>query len=533
MKKRSKTLKTLGVTLSCALVFSAAMPVFAEGSTQEGTVQESAPVQSKEEAEAAKEQSQRNLDEVNGRISDMEAAKGSLQQNVEELDGKLNELDQKLGTLSADLETKESQIEEARKLLEEAQEDEKEQYEAMKKRIQFMYENGNYTYVELLLDAQSMTDLLNRADYISQISEYDRNMLQKYQETKELVAQREEQLQQKYAEGQNLKSEVESEQAEVEGVLSSKQEEISRYTSEIAESQSLAQEFANEVEAQNSVLAEIVAYEAQMRAIEEAQAAAQAQAQADAEAVRQQAEEAAAAAQAQSEAAAQAQMEAEARQSEAEAKQSEAEAAAQAAQRAEQEQRESEEQAQAQSEADRLAAEAEAARQEAEQQKQEAEQQQQQAEQQQQQAEQQQQAQQQQNQTTPGAAAGFIWPCPSSYIITSEYGYREIPTEGATSNHQGLDIGASYGSDILAAASGTVMTATYSISAGNYIIIYHGNGLSTVYMHASALYVSPGQTVNQGDVIAAVGSTGYSTGPHLHFGVTVNGSYVNPHDYVG
>ena len=76
-------------------------------------------------------------------------------------------------------------------------------------------------------------------------------------------------------------------------------------------------------------------------------------------------------------------------------------------------------------------------------------------------------------------------------------------------------------------------TSTYSSSAGNYIVISHGNGMSTVYMHCSALYVSVGETVTQGQTIAGVGSTGYSTGNHLHFGVIKNGSYVNPLNYVG
>ena len=135
------------------------------------------------------------------------------------------------------------------------------------------------------------------------------------------------------------------------------------------------------------------------------------------------------------------------------------------------------------------------------------------------------------------SASGFIWPCPSSHKITSEYGPRKSPTAGASSNHKGIDIGASSGSAIVAAQSGTVVTATYSQSGGNMVIISHGKNSSgqlvcSVYMHASALYVSSGQKVSQGQKIAAVGSTGYSTGPHLHFAVTVGGSYVNPHSYV-
>lgn len=131
-----------------------------------------------------------------------------------------------------------------------------------------------------------------------------------------------------------------------------------------------------------------------------------------------------------------------------------------------------------------------------------------------------------------GGASGFIWPCPSSKRITSAFGPRKQPTAGASTYHKGIDIGASTGSAIVAAASGRVTTATYSASAGNYITISHGNGMSTTYMHCSALYVSAGDIVEQGDTIAAVGSTGYSTGPHLHFGVIKNGSYVNPQNYV-
>ena len=126
----------------------------------------------------------------------------------------------------------------------------------------------------------------------------------------------------------------------------------------------------------------------------------------------------------------------------------------------------------------------------------------------------------------------FIWPCPSSSRITSKFGDRESPTAGASTNHKGIDIGASSGSNILAAASGTVTIATYSNSAGNYVMLSHGGGVCTVYMHMKAMNVSVGQEVKQGDVIGYVGSTGYSTGPHLHFGIRVDGNYVNPVNYV-
>ena len=89
------------------------------------------------------------------------------------------------------------------------------------------------------------------------------------------------------------------------------------------------------------------------------------------------------------------------------------------------------------------------------------------------------------------------------------------------------------GSPILAAYDGEVVAASYSATMGNYIMIDHGDGLITIYMHASALEVSQGQTVARGEEIGKVGSTGRSTGPHLHFSVRKDGSYVSPWNYLG
>ncbi|HEX3078331.1 MAG TPA: M23 family metallopeptidase, partial [Lachnospiraceae bacterium] len=130
------------------------------------------------------------------------------------------------------------------------------------------------------------------------------------------------------------------------------------------------------------------------------------------------------------------------------------------------------------------------------------------------------------------SSTSFTWPCPSSHTITSSFGYRNSPTAGASSYHQGIDIGAPSGTSIVAAGTGTVVTASYSGAAGNFIMISHGNGVFTVYMHCSQLLVSVGDSVSKGQKIGLVGSTGISTGPHLHFGVSVNGSYVNPLNYV-
>ncbi len=127
----------------------------------------------------------------------------------------------------------------------------------------------------------------------------------------------------------------------------------------------------------------------------------------------------------------------------------------------------------------------------------------------------------------------FTWPAPSYTRISDEYGERMHPTLKVKKFHNGLDMAAPGGSPILAAYDGKVVAAAYSGSMGNYIMIDHGDGLYTIYMHASALYVSKGAEVSKGAKIAAVGSTGRSTGNHLHFGVRLNGSYVNPRKYLG
>ena len=125
----------------------------------------------------------------------------------------------------------------------------------------------------------------------------------------------------------------------------------------------------------------------------------------------------------------------------------------------------------------------------------------------------------------------FVWPSASSRKVTSEFGSRKHPVYGTYRYHYGIDIGASYGTSILAADSGTVLTATYNSSYGNYVVITHGNGYRTLYAHMSKIYASKGDSVRQGDVVGLVGSTGVSTGPHIHFEIIKDGAKVNPLDF--
>lgn len=134
--------------------------------------------------------------------------------------------------------------------------------------------------------------------------------------------------------------------------------------------------------------------------------------------------------------------------------------------------------------------------------------------------------------SSSAALGGYIWPV-SSRRITSPFGNRNTGIAGASTNHKGVDIGGVYyTSQVHAAKAGTVIISTYSSSYGNYVVVSHGSGNTTLYAHMSSRSVSVGDYVNQGDVLGITGSTGISSGPHLHFEITENGTRVNPLNYL-
>ena len=124
------------------------------------------------------------------------------------------------------------------------------------------------------------------------------------------------------------------------------------------------------------------------------------------------------------------------------------------------------------------------------------------------------------------------WPIEGHYTITSNYGMRVHPITGVYKLHTGVDISASMGTEFKAIANGVVVKAEYNSAYGNMVIIDHGGGVQTLYAHGSEIVAKLGQVVNAGDTVLKVGSTGYSTGPHAHFEVRINGSPANPLDYV-
>ena len=386
------------------------------------------------EAQQEKKTLENDLQMAKELIDSLKGSKEDIQSEVEKLDKQLNEISGKVKEFESRLSKKRQEIADTESALNKAKEQEKKQYRNMKKRIQFMYENGQTSYVEMLLSADSFTDFLNAVEYITQISQYDRKMLKEYQNMQVTIADTQKTLETDYASLQSLQAKVQEEKQAVAALESAKKGELNDVADDLTDAQTVAKAYEAEIQAQNEVIAQIQA--AQKRAAE--QQAAQQQAQA------------------------------------AEENQGATDAAGENQNTA-------------------------------------------------------------QNTTPSGngqSTGSMMWPCPSSKRVTSDYGPRTSPTNGASSNHKGIDIGAAYGADIVAADGGTVLVATYSSSGGNYVIIDHGGGLCTVYMHASSLTVSAGQTVSKGQVIAKVGSTGISTGNHLHFGVTLNGVYVSPWGYV-
>ena len=351
---------------------------------------------------------------VEGALNQLESLKADTAAYVKELDSNLTSLAGELEQLGTQISAKEEEIGQAQTDLEAAKKEEERQYAAMKLRIKYMYENGQTNLIDMVMRSGSISELLNRAEYVSQIADYDRKMLIAYAAARDQVAARERRLEEEHSQLVTLQESVRAKEASVKKLMDSKQAELASYNSKIA----LAQ---NEIDQYN---ADIKAQEDQMKRIE------------------------------------------------AEMKRREEEARKKA----------------------------EAA-----------------------------------GKTYSVSNLGnisFKWPCPASSRITSGFGDRESPTEGASSSHKGIDISASTGSDIIAAADGQVVISTYSYSAGNYIMIDHGGGVSTVYMHCSKLLVGVGAKVTKGQVIAKVGSTGYSTGSHLHFGIRSGGAYVNPRSYV-
>ena len=373
--------------------------------TEEGIKQKESQIES---ARQEREGMKSNLTDLQKVQAELKASKNDLNSYVKKLDESLTGIQQKIDELETKITSKEQEIQKTQTELEKTQAEQQAQYEAMKARIKFMYERGDSLYLELLLESGSFAEMLNKAEYVEMLSEYDRNKLNEYINTAKMIELTKEELEQEKSTLTDAKADVAVEQANMQTLINDKTAEIGDISANITDKQAAIDEYEASIQEQNDTIS----------ALEKAVAE--------------------------------------------EKKQLE--------------------------------------------------------------------AQQKKAQTYDGGM--FTWPCPSYTRISDDYGNRIHPILGIQQFHNGIDMAAPGGSPILAAYNGTVVAAAYSTTMGNYVMIDHGDGLYTVYMHASSLSVSTGQTVSKGDQIAAVGATGRATGNHLHFSVRLNGSYVNPWNYL-
>ena len=388
--------------------------------------------ETKEDVEQQKEEAQQAQEEANANAE-------KYQKKVDKLTAAVNELDKQATDISTQIVEKKQQaedlqneIDETQTKLAEAQVSEDNQYEAMKKRIQYLYEEGDVAYIDALMSSASFEDSLNKSEYVDQLSTYDQKQLNKLVKTKNDIAEYQQTLKDDLADVEKVKADLETKQAALDDVISQKNAEINKYSDDVEMQKALAAEYAKQESELDDKLAELARQEQQR--LEE-----------------------------------------------------------------ERKQREAEQQQQDNNGgSDNSGSDSDNS-----------------------------------GSNNGGSTTGsgqFIWPV--SGPITDFFGPRESPPAGASSNHMGIDIGCSYGVPIAAADAGVVTVAEWGESGGNYVMIDHGNGFVTMYLHNSSLAVSVGDVVSQGQTIAYAGSTGYSTGTHCHFSVFLNGSYVNPLDYL-
>lgn len=369
------------------------------------------------------------IESAQQKAKELEQEKAQAEKEKSSLTTQLNSIIEDLKKAESDVEAKEQEISDTEDELTAARIKENEQYQAMKIRIKYMYENGNSDMIAILLSAEDMADFLNKAEYVEQISEYDRQMLVEFQKVVKDIEEKEAKLKKEKEQLVSLQENLSKKQTEVESLLASKKTEISNLESAIGENA--------------KVLNDLIA-----------------------------------------------------KAKEAERRRKEAEQAAKdAANRKEQNKNNGSSSGGSSSGGSSSSGSSGP------------------------------------SDSVISGSGQLSNPCPGARI-SSEFGPRNAPTAGASSYHRGRDYAAASGTPIYASASGTVVTASYNSVRGNYVVIDHGNGLQTWYQHCSKLYVSVGDTVSRGQNIAAVGTTGISTGAHLHYEVHVNGTAVDPRKYL-
>ena len=375
---------------------------------------------------ASKTQLKNRLAELKQARADADAAVKSLTGQSEKYSEKIAALDYQVQTTQAEISATEevidvldNDIEEKTTELQKTEQTLEEKEDLFATRIRVMYENGDTSYMDVLLSSDNFSDMLSNMEIVSQIMDYDKGVVAEYTALKESIAAQKADLEDTRAEKQDYAEDLKSSKRKLENQKSEYQTLKRKVDQDIDLKKAEAERMLNEQESINAEIERI--------SREEAEAARRAAAAA--------------------------------------AKKTSSSAS-----------------------------------------------------------------------TYSGGAAkvytgDLTWPCPQYKRVSDSFGWRTHPISGTRKFHKGTDISANKGAPVLAAKSGTVVKSYFSSSYGNYIVVSHGGGLMTAYAHMTRRMASVGDSVSAGQQIGTVGSTGNSTGPHLHFEVYVNGSAVNALNY--
>ncbi len=208
------------------------------------------------DAQKKKDEAQENLNEVNRQIEDIQNEQSVLQQQMADYDGQLMSLLTDMELLRTDMDNKELEVEQAKTSLQIAQMEEEQQYEAMKQRIQYMYENGDSSFLAAMVESEDISDFLNRVEYVSEVYDYDRELLTAYQDTVQQVADLTVQLESELAQMEELEISYEEQEKSLNQVINEKKVQIANFDSQLADAKALAGQYAETIRKQNQVIAE-------------------------------------------------------------------------------------------------------------------------------------------------------------------------------------------------------------------------------------------------------------------------------------
>ena len=365
--------------------------------------------------------------EIEAQLAEYEKQKDNYAGQIGTLNNKINLTEQEIDATQEAIDALTDSIEETKANLKQAEKELADKQELFETRIRVMYENGDTSYMEVVLNSESFGDMLDNIEIVSQIMDYDKGVVAEYTAIRDSIQEMEESLEADRKQQKEYKESLEAEKEGLEADRADLQAMLAKIENDSEYAQKVSDQLADEQDEISNEIAELSRKEAEAAARKRAAASSSSS-----------------------------------------------------------------------SSSSRGSSSSSSS-----------------------------------SNYSSGGSGSLIWPCPTYTYISSEFGGRVSPITGKwQGGHKGMDIASGKGNPVIAAASGTVVKSYLSSSYGNYIVISHGGGLMTAYAHMTRRLVSVGDTVAAGQQIGTVGSTGNSTGNHLHFEVYENGTGVNPRNYV-